>query len=139
LSSAFVRFLAATIAQCSSDRPVRSRNAFISSPATVSVEMPSGRFRTGSSANASIAPSDRTSDTLLCASTATTDAIPERISIIPVTSPNSPSAATVCTGRCIAPSWSGTYSSKIDVPSSRSSEQQTNESTSVLGSIPASK
>jgi hypothetical protein len=66
--------------------------------------MPSGRFSTGSSANASIAPSDRTSETLLCASTATTDAIPERISINPVTRPKRPSAATVCTGRCTAPS-----------------------------------
>ena len=54
--------------------------------------IPSGRFSTGSSANASIAPSVRTSETLLCASTATIDATPERISIIPVATPNSPSA-----------------------------------------------
>ncbi len=80
----------------------------------------------------------RTSETLLCASTATTDASPERISMSPVATPKSPSAVTVCTGRCIAPIWSGTYSSKIDVPSSRSSEQHTNESTSSRGSTPAS-
>jgi hypothetical protein len=99
LSSAFVRFFAATIAQCSSDRPVRSRNAFISRPATESVDIPSGRFRTGSSANASIAPSERTSETLLCASTATTEARPEAMSIAPVATPNSrrrqPSAPTL--------------------------------------------
>ena len=110
----------------------------MSRPATASVGNRSGRLITGSSANASTAPSVRTSETLLCASTATTDARPEPISIIPVATPNSPSAATVCTGRCIAPSWSGTYSSKIDVPSRKSSEQQTNESTSVRGSTPAS-
>ena len=47
-------------------------------------------------------------------------------------------ATTVCTGRCTAPSWSGTYSSKMLVPSSKSSEAHTNESTSVRGFTPAS-
>ena len=55
-----------------------------------------------------------------------------------VASANRPSAATVCTGRWTAPSWSGTYSSKMLVPSSMSSEAHTNESTSVRGSTPAS-
>ncbi len=110
----------------------------MSSPATASGETPSGRFQTGSSAKASMAPSESTSETLLCASTATTFAIPLLISISAVATPSSPSPATVCTGLCAAPSWSGTYSSKMLVPSRRSSEQQTNESISLRGSRPAS-
>jgi hypothetical protein len=51
---------------------------------------------------------------------------------------NSPSADTVWTGRRAAPSWSGTYSSKMEVPSQKSSETATKESTSLRGSIPAS-
>ncbi len=67
----------------------------MSSAATTVVGMPSGRFSTGSRPKASIAPSVRTSETLECASTATTRAMPDRISITPVASPNSPSPETV--------------------------------------------
>lgn len=79
------------------------------------------------------------SEAFACASIVTTLATPLRISITPVASANSPSAATVCTGRLTAPSWSGTYSSKMLVPSSMSSDAQTNESTSVRTSMPASR
>ena len=51
-----------------------------------------------------MAPRDTTSDTLLWASTATTLATPERMSMSPVARPNNPSPDTVCTGRCMAPS-----------------------------------
>ena len=100
--------------------------------------MPSGRLSTGSIANRSIRPSETTSLAFEWASTATVPATPLPMSITPVTTPKSPSAAIVWTGRCTAPSWSGTYSSKMLVPSSRSSEQATNESTCVRGSTPAS-
>jgi hypothetical protein len=83
-------------------------------------------------------PGVRTSETLLWPSTATTWAWPERISITAVAIPNSPSADTVCTGRRAAPIWSGTYSSKMLVPSQKSSETATKESTSFRGLIPAS-
>ena len=84
-------------------------------------------------------PCETTFEAFECASTATTEAISLRISITPVARANNPSEATVWTGRCTAPSWSGRYSSKMLVPSSKSSEAQTNESTSVLGFTPASR
>ena len=59
--------------------------------------------------------------------------MPDRISITAVAIANSPSDATVWTGRWTAPSWSGTYSSKMLVPSSKSSDAQTNESISRAG------
>ena len=100
--------------------------------------MPSGLLSTGSSANRASLPCVMTFEAFEWASTATVDAMPLRISITAVASANSPSELTVCTGLCTAPSWSGTYSSKMLVPSSRSSDAQTNESISVLGSSPAS-
>jgi hypothetical protein len=102
------------------------------------VETPSGRFSTGSIANASIDPSDRTLEALLCASTATTRATPDRISITAVAMPNRPSPATVCTGRWTAPSWSGHVLVEDRGPSRKSSEHATKESTSFRGSTPAS-
>ena len=110
----------------------------ISRPASAVADTPSGRFRTGSIANRSTRPRDTTSLAFEWDSTATVAATPLRISITAVATPNRPSAATVWTGRCTAPSWSGTYSSKMLVPSSMSSEQHTKESISLRGSTPAS-
>ncbi len=93
---------------------------------------------TGSSAKRSIRPCETTSDAFECASTATVLAMPDRISITAVAIANRPSDATVWTGRWTAPSWSGTYSSKMLVPSSKSSDAQTNESIWRRGSMPAS-
>jgi hypothetical protein len=138
LSIALRRFFAATSAHCSSVLPDSSRNRCISRPATYQGWTRSGRSNTGSRANSRMCGSVTMSDAFECASTATTRAIPVRISMHPVASAIRPSAATVCTGRSAAPSWSGTYSSKMLVPSRKSSDEQTKESTLRRGSMPQS-
>ena len=136
--AACARFRVATSAHSAAVRPLSCRYRRISNPATASAGTPSGRLSTGSSAKRSIRPCETTSDAFEWASTATILAIPERISMTAVAIAKSPSEATVCTGRWTAPSWSGTYSSKMLVPSSKSSDAQTNESISVRASMPAS-
>ena len=127
-----------TTSQSARPKPDPSRNAPISSAASVSLPTPNGRIKEGSCARSSTASLSRTSEALLCASSATTSATPDSICITAFPRPVMPSPGIVHTALPAPPSWSGTISSVMLQPSQRSSPVVMKESTSFLGSIPAS-
>ena len=109
----------------------------ISIPAMKYGWSPSGRQSTGSVAMSRTSTGATTFDAFEWASTATRSKRPVSTCIAAAATAWSPSPPTVCTGLWTAPSWSGVYSSKMAVPSAKSSDAVTKLPISA-GSTPAS-